>query len=133
MASSAIKGSYGIIQIATNAIGELISGKITIGNKTIDVSNYDEDWDEFIKGKGNWSITGRANFVVSGTAQAAIETNILDPTSTYLAVRFLINAAGDDYYSGNAHPTQWDVDGSNTTQLVVDFTLQGTGAIAREA
>jgi len=130
--TSAIRGVFASIKYNSNEIAECKDAKISISNKLIDVSNFDvPGWEELIAGRGNWTMSGKANFINASTAQAAIETAILG-TPTAVSVHFLLNSTGDDWYTGTALIESWNVSGSEGA-MEVDFTLRGSGAIARES
>jgi predicted secreted protein len=131
MATSAIRGVYCSVKYNSNEIGECKDAKISINHKPIDVSNFDvTGWEEYIAGRANWSISGKCNFINANTAQTAIETAILG-TPTAVTVHFLLNSAGDDWYTGTAFIEKWEVSGAETA-MEADFTFRGSGAIARE-
>ena len=132
MTTTAIRGVYCKVKYNNNAIGECKDAKISIGNKLIDVSNFDvPGWEEYIAGRANWNISGKCNFINADTAQTAIETAILG-TPTAVTVHFLLNSAGDDWYTGTAFIEKWDVSGGENA-MEADFTFRGSGAIARES
>ena len=133
MVTSAIKGVYCKVDYGGNDIAEMKNAEIKIESNVIDVSSFDLAWEEIIKGQGKWSITGGFNFINADTAQIAMETAILAPTSAYATVKFQLNSAGDDWYTGSAFVTAFSVKGDLRGPLDGTMTLTGTGAVAREA
>jgi len=131
MVTSAIKGVYAIVDYATNDIAEMKNAEIKIESNIIDVSNFDLAWEEILKGQGKWSITGGFNFINYDTAQTAMETAILDPTSAKATVKFKL-ASATYWYTGSAFVTAFNVKGDLRSALDGTMTLTGTGAVTRE-
>ncbi len=143
MPTSAIAGLSGILYASSSAIGS--SGAPITSNQVLELQDvtlslaaeyipaFSKDssgWDEGIRGKRSYSLSGKAIYrdTTGSTGQISLLIGLMSTAASY-NTGFSLKAAassGTLYFSGGGIVTKWDLsqplDGADT----YDFTLQGT-------
>lgn len=127
-------GRYMTFEWKTNVIGAILSISPNITNSLVEVSDADSGRNsDFIDNRINGTVDITCHYVPQNTAQAALITDILAPsTSGAFSIKPAGTAAtGDVTITGNALITQVSIDMPEADKMEVSFSMQITGAITR--
>jgi predicted secreted protein len=131
----AIAGKAGGLYVGANKVAEVNDASLSVNGKTIDTTNFDSgEWDEFINGTKNWSISANANFKASdATGQKALMDNINNASQAPIAASLRLTAAANPSFSGNIVTESYSVSTPVADKITISFNLKGSGALTYTA
>ena len=134
MAITQILGRYLTFKWGSGAAGGITSIDLSVNGKAIDVSNFDSaDFDEYIAGRKNWTMSVSVDYGQADTAQLAMINSLGSGSSNTDTVSIGPSgtpATGDVTFSGSGILTKFDLKASDADkQVAADYSIQGTAAL----
>jgi predicted secreted protein len=131
----ATAGKAGGFYLGANKVAEVIDCNLQVNGSTIDFTNFDSgEWEEFINGTKNWSLTVNANFKATDTnGQKALMDNINLASQTPIAAELRLTAAATPKFTGNVVTESYSVSVPVKDKITISFNLKGSGALSYTA
>jgi len=128
------KGRELTVKFETAKIGKILSASLNVDGNTIDISNDDSgDWEEFLAGRKNWTMSISVIADEEDVAQSDVISQLLTGDQKGIVDFGPDTPETDDViYSGTALITNFTLDKSGSDERVESsFEVQGSGELTR--
>jgi len=131
-----ILGRLSRIKLGTNDIAKMRTLSVTIGNDTIDITSFGDEWAKFARGMQNWTaaISGMMDL---DDAQALLFLEAAENGTELVNLRFYMDSTNYYYIDTVEDPDascivdSVTITSDNNSVVAFDATITGNGPIAR--
>lgn len=110
-------------------VAEVRNARLVTAHRPINATSNDSSgWDEIIDGQKTWSLTGEALHARTDAEQKALVQALTTPGTKYWTVQ--PSTSQTHKYNGTAYVTGYEVGGATDDATVLNFSIQGTRALA---
>ena len=120
-----LAGKDGSLVIGSDTMEEVNSWNLDLGTDMLEDTALGDEWKTVVAGLSEWSATVEVSWLMSDTAQVAVQNAYLNKTS--VAPKLYTNAA--NYYTGTAYIETMSVSDPVADLVTATMGLKGNGAM----